>query len=69
MNAIVGEFGTGTTFHATGSTATTESEADYMSVTDMRREVGGEVKMMSTGEIVESLLEDADTSAAARAPR
>lgn len=65
MNDIMGEYGTGasfggtaTNFNATGSTAASSDAEDLMSLTDLRKEVGVGVGLMSTGELVESLMDE-----------
>ena len=70
MNQIVGEygastggaFGTATTaFDATASTtasaASSEAE-DLLSLTELRKEVGVAHQLMSTGEIIEGLMDE-----------
>lgn len=76
MNQIVGEYGTNaggafgtvsTGFDATGSTAASavSSEAeDLLSLTELRKEVGVAHQMMSTGEIIEGLMDETTTGAA-----
>jgi hypothetical protein len=71
MSQIVGEYGTGgafgtasTGFNVTASTvasaASSEAE-DLMSLTELRKEVGKGVELMSTGELIEGLMDETTT--------
>ena len=65
MNDIMADYGTGasfggtaSSFNSTGSTAASSDAEDLMSLTDLRKEVGAGVGLMSTGELVESLMDE-----------
>jgi hypothetical protein len=75
MNQIVGEYGASTGgafetastgFNATASTAASavsSASEDLLSLTELRKEVGVAHQLMSTGEIIEGLMDETTTGA------